>query len=49
MYALFKIDIEWFLSRMKIVETDLEDPPITSQQGRFFINIERKPSTIETA
>ena len=42
-------DVEWFLSRMHIVETELEDPPITSQQGRFFINIERKPSTIETA
>ena len=43
MLHLFYIDLEWFLSRLHVVETELEDPPITSKQGRFFVKIEQDP------
>ncbi|KAF2075910.1 hypothetical protein CYY_002801 [Polysphondylium violaceum] len=34
-------DIEWHLSTVGVVETDLEEPPSTTKQDRIFINVQR--------
>lgn len=43
-------DVEWALSKIGVLETDLSEPPTTTVPGRFVVHVAKKnPTSVDTA